>query len=203
MLTATPVPAHTNGVNGAYGAEGAHATNGTNGTNGVHSTNGDSCPVKHGAGDVTTAEKTLPTVQRAPTLEAKKSEEDARVSEKPKAREGTPVTDKQSKVEKAKKHDESAALPPLDRSGGSGGKDESPFTKFAQLIQAAKRPLPTQTGDGSYITKKAQASLLGDLKTLGLSDFKTLKDLRASKHTGDGRADDKTYLMERIIQVRY
>ena len=80
------------------------------------------------------------------------------------------------------------------------GDVDSAFEQFAQLLHASSRPLPTQTGDGSYIEHEAHSSLFQDLKHLGFKDVKTLKETLASKATG-ALADDKTMLMERIIQV--
>ena len=80
------------------------------------------------------------------------------------------------------------------------GDVDSSFTQFAQLIHASSRPLPTQTGDGSYIEHEAPSSLFQDLMHLGFKDFKTLEQTIMSKATG-ALADDKTMLMERIIQV--
>lgn len=77
---------------------------------------------------------------------------------------------------------------------------ESSFNKFAQLIHASRRPLPTQSGDGAYLERTEPTGLLQDLKSIGLKDVETLKELLKSKTSGNLQ-DDKTYLMERIIQV--
>ena len=78
---------------------------------------------------------------------------------------------------------------------------ESTFQQFGQLIHASRRPLPTQTGDGAYLDHDAPSGLLQDLKTLGFKDYKTLTEVIQSKASG-GLVDDKTYVMERVIQVR-
>ena len=80
------------------------------------------------------------------------------------------------------------------------GDVDSSFEQFAQLIQASSRPLPTQTGDGSYIEHEAHSSLFQDIRHLGIKDMKTLQETLVNKATG-ALADDKTMLMERIIQV--
>jgi hypothetical protein len=74
------------------------------------------------------------------------------------------------------------------------------FAQFAQLIHASQRPMPTQTGDGSYIEKENTGSVMADLRSMGFKDFKTLKDVFENKSKGE-LTDDKTYLMERVIQV--
>lgn len=76
----------------------------------------------------------------------------------------------------------------------------STFAEFAQVLHAAKRPLPTQTGDGSYLTKEEPSGFMGDLKSMGFKDLKTLREVIQRKATG-ALVDDKTYIMERVIQV--
>lgn len=78
---------------------------------------------------------------------------------------------------------------------------DSGFDQFAQLLHAARRPLPTQTGDGSYVDQSdVPSSLFQDMKSLGFKDVKTLREVMKGKASG-GPADDKTMLMERVIQV--
>lgn len=74
------------------------------------------------------------------------------------------------------------------------------FGAFAQLIHAAQRPLPTQTGDGSYIEHEEHSSTWADMRSLGFKDAKTLAEVMRSKTKGEYVAD-KMYLMERVIQV--
>lgn len=75
------------------------------------------------------------------------------------------------------------------------------FEKFAQAIHASQDPLPNQTGDSTYLKHETQSSgLISDIKSLGLRDVGTVKDLIANKVSGE-LVDDKTYLMERIIQM--
>jgi linoleate 10R-lipoxygenase len=78
---------------------------------------------------------------------------------------------------------------------------ESTFEQYAQLIHAARRPLPTQSGDGSYLEHDVPTGLMQDLKALGFKDVNTLISVMKNKQSG-GFVDDKTYLMERVIQVR-
>ena len=74
------------------------------------------------------------------------------------------------------------------------------FEQFAQVIHAAQRPLPTQTGDGTYIEHQVPTGLFQDLRSMGFKDVTTLMDVMKNKGSG-GLVDDKTYLMERVIQV--
>ena len=77
---------------------------------------------------------------------------------------------------------------------------ESTFDQFSQLIHAARSPLPTQSGDGSYVDHAQPSGLMQDLKSMGFKDAKTLMEVMRTKATGDLQ-DDKTYMMERTIQV--
>ena len=86
-----------------------------------------------------------------------------------------------------------------DRSVTRGDVDSS-FQQFQQLIHASSRPLPTQTGDGSYIEQESSSTLMQELRTLGFKDFKTLREVITSKASG-ALTDDKTMIMERVIQV--
>ncbi|KAI9777325.1 MAG: hypothetical protein M1839_008933 [Geoglossum umbratile] len=74
------------------------------------------------------------------------------------------------------------------------------FNQYAQLIHATQRPLPTQTGNGTYIEQTVPSGLWKDLKNLGFKDVNTLLEVMKNKKAG-GLADDKTYLMERVIQL--
>ena len=74
------------------------------------------------------------------------------------------------------------------------------FEKYAQAIHASRKPLPNQTGDGTYLKHDQSSGLFNDIKALGFRDVNTVKDLIKNKATGE-LVDDKTYLMERIIQV--
>lgn len=77
---------------------------------------------------------------------------------------------------------------------------ESTFQQYAQLIHASRRPLPTQSGDGAYLDHVMPSGLMDDLKHLGFKDVNTLMGVMKTKASGE-LADDKTYLMERVIQV--
>lgn len=80
------------------------------------------------------------------------------------------------------------------------GDVESAFQKFAQLIHASNRPLPTQSGDGTYIEHAEPTGLMQDLRSIGIKDVETLMGVMKTKAAG-GLQDDKTLLMERVIQV--
>ncbi|KAL3448255.1 heme peroxidase [Aspergillus insuetus] len=72
----------------------------------------------------------------------------------------------------------------------------------SKVIHMAARPLPTETGDGSYITDGDDhgGSLWADLRALGIEDASTIKDFITTTAHGP-LVDDKTMLMERIIRL--
>ncbi|KAF9892006.1 hypothetical protein FE257_002970 [Aspergillus nanangensis] len=76
------------------------------------------------------------------------------------------------------------------------------FKKYEQLVEASERPLPTETGDGSYIEDEEahHSSLWKDLRTLGIKDVNTLASVIKTEATGE-KTDDKTMVMEHIIQL--
>ena len=90
---------------------------------------------------------------------------------------------------------------PEDHSAGRA-EVASTFEQYAQLIHASRRPLPTQSGDGAYLDHDIPSGLMDDLKHLGFKDIGTLMGVMKTKASGE-LADDKTYLMERAIQVRF
>ncbi|KAF2405392.1 fatty acid oxygenase [Trichodelitschia bisporula] len=74
------------------------------------------------------------------------------------------------------------------------------FKSYAQVLHLSQRPLPNQTGDGTYIEKEVPSSLFADLRNMGFKDVQTLMDVLESKASGE-LVNDKTYLMERVIQL--
>lgn len=85
-----------------------------------------------------------------------------------------------------------------------GEQDSANGNKIAQVEQvvaAALRPLPTQTGDGSYIQAPTVTGLAKDLLHFDLKDAKTLAEVAKSAITGEA-VNDRDYIMERVIQVR-
>ena len=79
-------------------------------------------------------------------------------------------------------------------------KVEATLQSVAGVIKASVAPLPTQTGDGSYIATKKSTGILNDLIHLRPGDVTTLKDLAEYALT-KGPIDDKTYLTERLLKL--
>jgi len=87
-------------------------------------------------------------------------------------------------------------------------KIDNGFKRLASFISAARKPLPTQTGDGTYLSypnddpnliEKIESGLR-DLTSIGIPDIKTLIEVQDKTKTG-ALWDDKKYLMERLIQT--
>lgn len=77
---------------------------------------------------------------------------------------------------------------------------DAAFTSIRGLIKASLRPLPTQTGDNSYIEPPISAGLIKDLQKVGVSDIETLLELVKTSVSGKS-TDDRTYFMERLIKL--
>ena len=73
------------------------------------------------------------------------------------------------------------------------------FESVSGVISAVTQPLPTQTGDGTYIQETRPAGVVNDLTKMHLRDFKTLLDLAKASVDGDP-VNDNTFLMERLIK---
>ncbi|KAI4142174.1 MAG: hypothetical protein LQ341_003278 [Variospora aurantia] len=80
------------------------------------------------------------------------------------------------------------------------GDVQSNFEKFAHLLHASNRPLPTQSGDGAYLEEGQPSSFLQDLRTFGFKDYQTMMQVMKGKATGELQ-DDKTYTMEHLMQL--
>lgn len=88
---------------------------------------------------------------------------------------------------------------PLEQVSGEQ-KIEQTLAAVSGVIKAAFRPLPTQTGDGNYIEAPKETGVFHDILMTRPEDVKTLLEAKMHEMSGDP-VDDKTYLMERIIQV--
>ncbi|KAL8369574.1 hypothetical protein RB595_000077 [Gaeumannomyces hyphopodioides] len=96
-------------------------------------------------------------------------------------------------------------LPPLANNGKPPKANKksagASLHQFGQLMQASRRPLPTQNGDGTYATERAQTGLREDLKVMRRQDFRTLRALIKKKLKGELITDDKTMIMEHVISL--
>ncbi|KAL8815504.1 MAG: hypothetical protein Q9223_005362 [Gallowayella weberi] len=62
---------------------------------------------------------------------------------------------------------------------------QSNFEKFAPLLHASSRPLPTQSSDGASLQEGQPSGFLKDLKTLGYKDYNTMLHVMKGKVTGN------------------
>lgn len=76
----------------------------------------------------------------------------------------------------------------------------STISQVEKAISASLRPLPTATGNGTYVTEPAQTGIVKDLSHVDLTDIKALLEVVKDAVTGQP-VDDRHYIMERVIQV--
>jgi hypothetical protein len=74
------------------------------------------------------------------------------------------------------------------------------FEGAESVIKAATSPLPTQTGDGSYVQTTKTTGLLKDVTMLRPGDVRTIVDLAKTALTGSP-TDDSTFLLERLVKL--
>lgn len=79
---------------------------------------------------------------------------------------------------------------------------EKGVSDVSRAISASLRPLPVASGDGTYLPTMHTTGILDDLAHMKLGDAGTLAEVAKLAATGQP-IDDKRYIMERIIQVRY
>ena len=73
------------------------------------------------------------------------------------------------------------------------------FQQAGALVKASLRPLPTETGDGSYLaTEPTQTGALSDMEHMKARDYMTLVEAFVNSQSGEP-ADDRDYLMEKLI----
>lgn len=73
-------------------------------------------------------------------------------------------------------------------------------SQLEKVVSASLRPLPTETGDGSYVKESTSTGIVRDLSRMDFSDVKTIVELTKNATTGEP-LNDKHYIMERLIQV--
>ncbi|PYH96256.1 heme peroxidase [Aspergillus ellipticus CBS 707.79] len=73
-------------------------------------------------------------------------------------------------------------------------------SQVEKVVSASLRPLPTVTGNGTYVTKPSQTGLVQDLSHVDLNDIKTLVEVAKDAATGEP-VNDRHYITERIIQL--
>ncbi|KAI2887316.1 hypothetical protein CBS63078_10725 [Aspergillus niger] len=76
----------------------------------------------------------------------------------------------------------------------------STISQVEKAISASLRPLPTATGNGTYITEPDQTGIVKDLSHVDFTDIKALLEVIKDAVTGQP-VDDRHYIMERVIQL--
>ncbi|KZF19901.1 heme peroxidase [Xylona heveae TC161] len=78
---------------------------------------------------------------------------------------------------------------------------DSAFKQYGQVLLSSthRRPESSGSDDSSLVKDFGSSSLLDDLRYLGIQDVETIFDLIKAKKAHE--SNDKTYLMERIIQL--
>ncbi|KAH6648976.1 heme peroxidase [Truncatella angustata] len=71
--------------------------------------------------------------------------------------------------------------------------------KYAHLVNSAARPLPTQTGDGTYMEEDTHSSIVQDLSSLRVSDINTVIQLLERSISGNKLTNDRTLFMEHLV----
>ncbi|EEH45501.2 uncharacterized protein PADG_01651 [Paracoccidioides brasiliensis Pb18] len=89
----------------------------------------------------------------------------------------------------------------FDGNSSIRGKVGNSISQVSQLIHSSLRPLPTRTGNGSYIDDTPpEPGLIADLKSVGIKDIDTLVEVVRNAATGKP-VNDKDYILERVIQL--
>ena len=79
---------------------------------------------------------------------------------------------------------------------------EKSIAQVEQVISSSLRPLPTETGDGTYVKQPETTGVAKDITQIDLGDVKTLVDLVKTGASGE-LVNDRDYIMERVIQVSF
>ena len=170
-----------------FGKSKKDEVNGVGGSNGVTSTNGTEANGSYSNGSYTNATDTKGSYTNG-------TDTNGTSSDKPNiAKRGS------SFGFPPKKPKSQAAAQMIDHTA-SRADVENAFTEYAQVIHASRRPLPSQGGDVAKLDHQQHSGLLSDIKAMGFKDVRTLIDVMKNKATGELQ-DDKTYLMEKTIQV--
>ncbi|PYI22509.1 heme peroxidase [Aspergillus japonicus CBS 114.51] len=76
----------------------------------------------------------------------------------------------------------------------------SKISQVEKVISASLRPLPTTTGDGTYVTEQVQTGFVKDLGHVDLDNIKAILEIVKDTATGEP-LNDRHYIMERVIQL--
>ena len=74
------------------------------------------------------------------------------------------------------------------------------ISEVEKVIASSLRPLPTETGDGTYVKTATTTGLTKDLGHFNLKDVKAVIEIAKDAVTGEPW-NDREYIMERVVQV--
>jgi linoleate 8R-lipoxygenase / 9,12-octadecadienoate 8-hydroperoxide 8R-isomerase len=74
------------------------------------------------------------------------------------------------------------------------------LSQLRKVIGASLRPLPSSTGDGTYVAESSTTGIVNDLPHINVDEVDDLIKATKSAATGDP-TNDKEYIMERVIQA--
>jgi hypothetical protein len=78
---------------------------------------------------------------------------------------------------------------------------ENAFSQLQQVFKSSLRPLPSQTGDGTYLVDiNAPTGAFKDLPYIKPKDVETVLDVVKTAATG-APLNDRQYILERVIQL--
>jgi hypothetical protein len=84
----------------------------------------------------------------------------------------------------------------------SANGNKNPIVQVEKVLAASLRPLPTETGDGTYIKGNTTTGIAKDIGHVDIKDLETLAVVAKKGITGDA-VNDREYIMERVIQVSF
>ena len=94
-----------------------------------------------------------------------------------------------------------ASLPDAHREQVDVGKQiHDAFASAGGLIKAVLRPMPTVTGDGTFVDPPKTTGILKDIEKLEPTDVETIAELAKSTIFREA-TNDKSYFMERMIKL--
>lgn len=88
----------------------------------------------------------------------------------------------------------------FDRRKKTVNGSKTPIVQVKQIVEASERPLPTETGDGTYIKEEKTTGIIKDIPHLSIKNLEGLAVMAKSAITGDN-VNDRKYIMEQVIQV--
>lgn len=87
-----------------------------------------------------------------------------------------------------------------DRPNNSANGIGNEISNIEKVIASSLRPLPTETGDGTYVKTPTTTGFTKDLGHFNSKDVKAVIEIAKDAVTGEPW-NDREYIMERVVQV--